>query len=62
MEQHWEKQLTQQLLDIGLNWEKARLVVGIIAEQRQIADREGYRRGYNLGYSDGKRMARITSQ
>jgi hypothetical protein len=48
----WDKVITKQLVDAGLDWDKARFVVGMIAEQRQIADRQGYIRGYNCGYAD----------
>lgn len=51
----WEKKLTKELTDNGIEWEKARFVIGIIAEQRQIADREGYIRGYNIGYANGQK-------
>lgn len=50
----WEKPLTLQLRNLGLSWEQARMAVGIVAEQRQIADREGYVRGYNNGYRDAE--------
>lgn len=46
----WDKQITQKLVNLGLSWEHARIAVGEIAEQRQIADRQGYIRGYNDGY------------
>lgn len=49
-----DKQLTKQLLDIGLDWEKARIVVGLILEERQLADHQGYVRGYNDGHADAK--------
>jgi len=57
--EHWDKTLTKQLVDLGIDWEKARLVVGIIAEQRQVADREGYVRGYNNGHADGKKQSSL---
>lgn len=50
----WDKVLTKQLVDAGLDWEKARFVVGIIAEQRQIADHQGYTRGFNDGYKEAE--------
>lgn len=50
----WDKEITKKLVDAGLSWEHARIVVGEIAEQRQIADRQGYTRGYNNGYSDAE--------
>jgi len=49
-----DKELTKKLMEVGLSWEKARIVVGIILEEKQIADREGYIRGYNDGYKDGE--------
>jgi hypothetical protein len=51
---HWDQKLTKELVDAGLSWEHARIVVGIIAEQRLLADHEGYIRGYNDGFNDGK--------
>ncbi len=51
----WDKELTKKLVAGGLAWEQARFAVGIIAEQRQIADRQGYIRGYNNGYADAEK-------
>ncbi len=47
---NWDKNLTKKLVDMGLSWEHARLAVGVIAEEKQIADRVGYERGFNSGY------------
>lgn len=58
----WDKELTQTLVQGGLPWEQARFVVGVIAEQRQIADRQGYERGYEQGYSKGYEKARNCTQ
>lgn len=49
---HWDQKLTAELVEKGLTWEHARIVVGIIAEERQKADRDGYIRGYNNGFAD----------
>lgn len=54
----WDKSFAKTLVDNGLDWEKARIVVGLVAEQRQIADREGYTRGYNNGYADAEKKFR----
>jgi hypothetical protein len=48
----WDKKKTLELVNLGLSWDHARQVVGLIAEERQTADREGYKRGYNNGYED----------
>ena len=48
---NWDKKLTQELMDIGLDWEKARIIVGIVAEERQLADRQGYQRGFENGFN-----------
>jgi hypothetical protein len=48
----WDKELTQKLMDMGFTRDQAGLVVGIVAEERQIADRQGYKRGYNDGHGD----------
>ncbi len=47
---HWDQLATAKLVDLGLTWEAARIAVGEIAEQRQIADRLGYLRGFTNGY------------
>lgn len=52
---NWDKTITQELVNLGIDWEKARLAVGIIAEERQNADRIGYIRGYNNGYADAEK-------
>lgn len=54
MQANWDKQLTKTLTDLGIDWEKARIVVGIVAEERQIADRQGYHRGFDSGYEFAK--------
>lgn len=60
MEIKWDQKMTQTLLGIGIDWEKARIVVGIIAEERQNADRIGYIRGYNNGYADAEKKFKQT--
>ncbi len=52
----WDKKFTQTLVKHGLDWEKARIIMGLVAEERQLADREGYIRGYNQGYADAKTL------
>lgn len=59
LESDWDKKMTKKLTDLGLSWEHARIVVGEIAEQRQIADREGYSRGYNNGHEDSEKEREI---
>ena len=54
MEPEWDKKMTKTLVGHGLTWEEARTVVGIIAEQRQLADRRGYIRGYNKGHDNAR--------
>jgi hypothetical protein len=51
---NWDKKLTIELNKMGIDREKAGFIVGIIAEERQNADREGYIRGYNNGYNDAE--------
>lgn len=46
----WDKKATAELQSLGLSWEHARIAVGVIAEHRQKADRDGYARGFNNGY------------
>lgn len=57
----WDKRLTKEITDLGLSWDDARKVVGIIAEQRQVADQIGYIRGYNNGYEDAENKFKGTS-
>ncbi len=38
---HWDKKITKQLLELGLNLEQAGAVIGIIAEERMANDHEG---------------------
>lgn len=57
-QQHWDKAVVQKLVALGLSYEHARIVLGEIAEQRQQADREGYKRGYNNGCEDTDRENR----
>lgn len=45
----WDKQAHNELVSRGLSWEHARIAVGVMAEQRQVADREGYMRGFADG-------------
>ncbi len=49
----WDKKVHNELVSQGLSWEHARIAVGIMAEQRQLADREGYDRGFNDGHKKG---------
>jgi hypothetical protein len=48
---HWDKEVTQQLIQQGLTREQAGFVVGLVAEHRQTADMFGYTRGYTDGYA-----------
>lgn len=48
-----DKELTGLLMERGLSFEHARIAVGMIVEERQTADRSGYKRGYNHGYNRG---------
>ena len=47
----WDKTLTVKLLSWGVSREQAGLIVGEVAEQRQLADRQGYNRGFDSGYN-----------
>lgn len=49
MAEHWDKLLAQKLREAGLNQEQVGLVIGVVAEHRQSADREGYKRGFKNG-------------
>jgi hypothetical protein len=51
---HWDKEVTQQLIQHGLTRAQAGFVIGILAEHRQAADMVGYTRGYNDGYREAK--------
>ncbi len=55
MELDWDKKMTAKLVELGIEWEKARIVVGLIAEERQTADHIGYIRGYNEGYANAEK-------
>lgn len=52
--EHWDKEITKRIKELGVDWEKARMIVGLIAEERQIADQLGYKRGYEQGYISAK--------
>ena len=54
MTKNWDKEAVKRLVALGLTHEQARLTLGEIAEQRQIADLEGYKRGYENGYKRGE--------
>ena len=47
----WDKDLTVQIKSLGIDVNAAMQIVGLIAEQRQIADREGYTRGFEDGFA-----------
>jgi hypothetical protein len=51
---NWDKDLTRTLVQQGLSWDHARIAVGETAEHRQIADRQGYIRGFNDGAESKK--------
>jgi len=46
----WDKKLTVRLKGAGFNHEQACMIVGVVAEAKQQADREGYKRGYEDGF------------
>lgn len=56
---HWDKEVTRQLMQQGLTREQAGFVVGVIAERQQIADLQGYTRGYNDGYAAARKASII---
>jgi hypothetical protein len=58
-EPHWDKRITKELVELGLSWESALIALGVIAEQRQIADRIGYIRGYNNGFANGEKHQKV---
>ena len=47
----WDKFVTIKLIEKGFTREQAGIVVGLIAEERQVADLQGYQRGFNAGYA-----------
>ncbi len=51
----WDKRMAKRLTELGVTWEQAGLIVGIICEERMNADLQGYSRGYNRGYADAKK-------
>ncbi|RJQ30267.1 hypothetical protein C4565_00350 [Candidatus Parcubacteria bacterium] len=54
MDTQWDKKMTAKLVQLGMEWETARKVVGIMTEERMNADQEGYKRGFNDGHEDGR--------
>lgn len=50
MELNWDKDAAAKLRELGLSWDHAMIAVGLIAEHRQMADRDGYNRGFESGY------------
>lgn len=52
---HWDQQATQRITQLGISWEKARQIVGLLAEERQIADQAGYKRGFEAGYQEAQK-------
>jgi hypothetical protein len=57
----WDKEETQNLMQLGLTFEQAKIAIGRIAEHRQIADLQGYKRGFDSGYNDAQRQYQIGS-
>lgn len=57
MRRDWDRELTKRITDLGVDWERARSIVGMVAEERQAADREGYERGFESGHAAGVRSA-----
>jgi hypothetical protein len=53
----WDKLALRELVKLGLSWDHAAKAVGVLAEHRQMADREGYSRGYNDGYANAQTPA-----
>lgn len=45
---NWDREEAEKLRKEGLTQEQIGFVLGRIAEHRQIADREGWHRGYSL--------------
>lgn len=61
METGWDKALAQKLRTLKFSQEQIGVILGEVAEQRQASDRQGYVRGYNLGYEEGfNKCLRIT--
>jgi hypothetical protein len=54
----WDKEETQKLMQLGLTFEQAKIAIGRIAEHRQIADRAGYNRGFDMGWKEGYGVGR----
>jgi hypothetical protein len=50
MDPGWDKKFTSTLSAYGLTFDQARFVVGLVVEERQNADRQGYIRGFNSGF------------
>ena len=49
----WDKEEVQKLVELGLTFEQAKIAIGRIAEHRQVADGEGYNRGFDAGWKEG---------
>lgn len=47
--EHWDKQIAPKLREQGLTTDQVGFCVGLLAEHRLQADREGYIRGFNDG-------------
>jgi hypothetical protein len=52
----WDKRLSVLLKEKGYNHDQVMEIIGIIAEERQQSDLEGYKRGYNNGHTAGIKM------
>jgi flagellar biosynthesis/type III secretory pathway protein FliH len=49
----WERLLILRITQMGIDWEAAMKITGLVAEIRLEADREGYKRGYEDGHNSG---------
>lgn len=45
----WDAEMTRKLVGLGLTREQARNVIGVMVEDRQQADLQGYHRGFQDG-------------
>lgn len=50
----WDKNLAAQLRAIGMSHDNAMIVVGIVAEMKQLAYMSGYKKGFDAGHAKGK--------
>lgn len=55
----WDKEVAHKFRQLGLNQEQIGMVIGEIAEHRQLADREGFTRGFENGVKYSENMKTI---